>query len=211
MGDKITVAAGQTLSQIAVQYGVSVEALQKANDIDNVDSIKAGQEITIPIGHKKPEQAESKDDLNYERQKLHYMDLKIADKQAELAEAKTPEEKAKIQQEINELKAKQAKQKEVAKMELDANQDYILITLKEDMNVEELKELFDISDGAVKAHNDIDFEYAYYEGDVPMELEGRQYRDYTNATIKKGQTIKVRPSEIDNQGAWNEFWNWVAN
>ena len=74
MGDKITVAAGQTLSQIAVQYGVSVEALQKANDIDNVDSIKAGQEITIPIGQKKPEQAESKDDLNYERQKLHYMD-----------------------------------------------------------------------------------------------------------------------------------------
>ena len=215
MPDTITITSGQTLSQIASQYGVTVNELKDANNIKDADNIKAGQKITIPIGQEsaqKSDKTENKEDYNYERQKLHYMDLKISDKYAELAEAKTPEDKAKIQKEINELKAKQAKQKETAKMELDANQDYILITPNKDINVEELKQLFDIEDGAVKSHNELDYQYNYYEGDnLPMELEGRQYKDYSNNTIQKGQTIKVRPSEIDNQGAWNEFWNWALN
>lgn len=213
MGDTITVARGQTLSQIASKYGVSVDALMNENNIKDANSIKAGQKITIPIGQtaQSSEKTVEKDDLNYERQKLHYMDLKISDKYAELAKAKTPEEKAEIQKEINELKAKQAKQKETAKMELDPNQDYILITPKKDINVEELKKLFDIKDGAVRAHNDLDYEYTYYEGDVPSELEGRQYKDYSNNTIQAGRTIKVKPSEIDNQGALKELWNWATN
>ena len=213
MGDTITVARGQTLSQIASKYGVSVDALMNENNIKDANSIKAGQKITIPIGQtaQSSEKTVEKDDLNYERQKLHYMDLKISDKYAELAKAKTPEEKAEIQKEINELKAKQAKQKETAKMELDPNQDYILITPKKDINVEELKKLFDIKDGAVRAHNDLDYEYTYYEGDVPSELEGRQYKDYSNNTIQAGWTIKVKPSEIDNQGALKELWNWATN
>lgn len=215
MGDSITVKSGQTLSQIASQYGVSVSELKEANNITNADNIKAGQKITIPIGQQTPpasDKTSENEEMNYERQKLHYMDLKISDKYAELSEAKTADEKAKIQNEINELKAKQAKQKETAKMELDENQDYILITPNKDINVEELKKLFDIEDGAVKAHNELDYQYNYYEGDnLPMELEGRQYKDYSNNTIQKGQTIKVRPSEIDNQGAWNEFWNWALN
>lgn len=213
MGDTITVARGQTLSQIASKYGVSVDALMNENNIKDANSIKAGQKITIPIGQtaQSSEKTVEKDDLNYERQKLHYMDLKISDKYAELAKAKTPEEKAEIQKEINELKAKQAKQKETAKMELDPNQDYILITPKKDINVEELKKLFDIKDGAIRAHNDLDYEYTYYEGDVPSELEGRQYKDYSNNTIQAGRTIKVKPSEIDNQGALKELWNWATN
>ncbi len=213
MGDTITVASGQTLSQIASKYGVSVDALMNENNIKDANSIKAGQKITIPIGQpaQSSEKTVEKDDLNYERQKLHYMDLKISDKYGELAKAKTPEEKAEIQKEINELKAKQAKQKETAKMELDPNQDYILITPKKDINVEELKKLFDIKDGAVRAHNDLDYEYTYYEGDVPSELEGRQYKDYSNNTIQAGRTIKVKPSEIDNQGALKELWNWATN
>lgn len=213
MGNTITVASGQTLSHIAAKYGVSVEELKQANNIDNADNVKAGQKITIPLGRQIPEKTNtsSNENYSYERQKLHYMDIKISDKQAKLTEAKTPVEKAKIQDEIKALKAKQARQKQIAKMELDENHDYILITVNKDINVEDLKKLFDIEDGAVKAHNKLDFKYMDYGDDVPTELEGRQYKDYTRNTIQKGQTIKVKPSEIDNQGSWKEFWNWALN
>lgn len=43
------VKAGETLGGIALQYGVSVEALQQANDL-NSDIIRVGQELTIPGG-----------------------------------------------------------------------------------------------------------------------------------------------------------------
>lgn len=42
-----TVKAGETLGGIAMQYGVSVEALQKANDLDS-DIIQVGQQLSIP-------------------------------------------------------------------------------------------------------------------------------------------------------------------
>jgi LysM repeat protein len=42
-----TVRAGQTLSGIARQYGVSVAALQQANGLSGTD-IRAGQTLSIP-------------------------------------------------------------------------------------------------------------------------------------------------------------------
>lgn len=44
------VQQGETLSGIAAQYGVSVEALQTANGIDNPLLLQAGQELIIPTG-----------------------------------------------------------------------------------------------------------------------------------------------------------------
>ena len=49
-GETHTVAAGQTLGSIARSYGISVEALAAANDISNVDTIRAGSRLTIPAG-----------------------------------------------------------------------------------------------------------------------------------------------------------------
>lgn len=43
-----TVAAGDTLSSIAVQYGVTVEAIMQANQISNPNLINAGQQLVIP-------------------------------------------------------------------------------------------------------------------------------------------------------------------
>ena len=42
------VTAGDTLSSIAVQYGVTVEAIMQANQISNPNLINAGQELIIP-------------------------------------------------------------------------------------------------------------------------------------------------------------------
>jgi len=44
-----TVKPGETLGGIALQYGISVEALQKANGL-NSDIIQVGQELSIPGG-----------------------------------------------------------------------------------------------------------------------------------------------------------------
>ncbi len=42
------VQAGDTLSVIAEQYGVPVDAISAANGITDVNSIRPGQELTIP-------------------------------------------------------------------------------------------------------------------------------------------------------------------
>jgi N-acetylmuramoyl-L-alanine amidase len=45
-----TVASGETLSGIAVRYGVRSSAIAAANSITNPNSIRAGQRLTIPGG-----------------------------------------------------------------------------------------------------------------------------------------------------------------
>ena len=47
-GRKYTIKSGDTLSQVARDYGVSLAALKKANKIENVNKIRAGQKIAIP-------------------------------------------------------------------------------------------------------------------------------------------------------------------
>ncbi|MBI5499013.1 MAG: LysM peptidoglycan-binding domain-containing protein [Deltaproteobacteria bacterium] len=42
------VASGETLTEIARQYGVEVDELQRVNDIDDPDRIRVGQELRIP-------------------------------------------------------------------------------------------------------------------------------------------------------------------
>lgn len=42
------VQPGDTLKSIAARYGVSLEALLKANNVPNPDSLNVGQEIRVP-------------------------------------------------------------------------------------------------------------------------------------------------------------------
>ncbi|MDH5316400.1 MAG: LysM peptidoglycan-binding domain-containing protein, partial [Gemmatimonadota bacterium] len=42
------VKRGETLSGLARRYGVSVQALQKANGLSSARDLKAGQKIKIP-------------------------------------------------------------------------------------------------------------------------------------------------------------------
>jgi len=45
----VTVEQGDTLSELADQFGSSVEAIMKANNLTNPDMIKIGQELVMPI------------------------------------------------------------------------------------------------------------------------------------------------------------------
>jgi LysM repeat protein len=47
-GTSYTVKAGDSLNSIAQQYGVTVDAIMKANNISNKDFIFPGQKLTIP-------------------------------------------------------------------------------------------------------------------------------------------------------------------
>ena len=47
--DTVTVEAGDTLSQIAEEFGIPLEAFMKANNITNADLIEAGQELIVPM------------------------------------------------------------------------------------------------------------------------------------------------------------------
>jgi LysM repeat protein len=48
MAQTYTVKSGDTLSKIAKQFGVTVDALVKANNIANPNLIKLGQVLKIP-------------------------------------------------------------------------------------------------------------------------------------------------------------------
>jgi hypothetical protein len=43
-----TVASGENLSKIAQRYGVTTDALMRANNITNPNYVRAGQKLTIP-------------------------------------------------------------------------------------------------------------------------------------------------------------------
>jgi len=49
-GGSHEVAAGDTLAQIALDHGTTVGALLRANDIDDADLLRIGQDLTIPSG-----------------------------------------------------------------------------------------------------------------------------------------------------------------
>ena len=49
---KYKIKSGDTLSQIARDYGVSLEALKKNNKIKNANEIRAGQSLVVPGGLK---------------------------------------------------------------------------------------------------------------------------------------------------------------
>lgn len=47
-GDIYVVQAGDTLAEIAIQFGVDLNALAEVNGIQNIDHIEVGQELLIP-------------------------------------------------------------------------------------------------------------------------------------------------------------------
>ena len=47
-GDRYVVRAGDTLAELAQEFGVELEVLAQANNIDDIDHIEVGQELVIP-------------------------------------------------------------------------------------------------------------------------------------------------------------------
>lgn len=185
-GNTITIQQGQTLSQIAEQYGVSVAEIQKANGIKGT-SIMAGKTLIIPA-------PEPEFDNGYTNNKLDSMEFS---KEERKNNAEYSEEKIALSKNENPNVKNQ-----IANLSVNKKSGYVQINLKTDVTAEELKELYNIPDGILKRYNDLEFEWKD-SGDEA----GHQYKDWGNPGFKKGDSVIVPPNSFEYQGFWVEAWN----
>lgn len=186
-GDTITIQKGQTLSQIASEYGVSVAELQAANNLKGTNII-AGEKLIIP--YQEPEFSNdftnnALDEYEFSEEEVQenaqYSEEKIA-----LANSKNKERKA-----------------EVANLTINKKSGYVQINLKQDITAEELKKLYNIPDGVLKNYNDMGFEWK----ELP---DGHHYKDWGNPTFSEGQSVIVPANKFEYQGGWKEFWELIT-
>lgn len=185
-GETITIQTGQTLSQIAEKYGVSVADIQKANGLKGT-SIMAGKELIIP-------EPEPQFDEGYTNSKLDKMKFTEEERKEN---AEYSQEKIAIANSTNKRLKDQ-----VANLTVNKKSGYVQINMKKDATAEELKELYDIPDGVLKHYNDLTFEWKD-SGDEA----GHQYKDWGNPTFHKGESVIVPPGNFEYQGFLTELWN----
>lgn len=185
-GETITIQAGQTLSQIAEQYGVTVADIQKANNLKGTN-IMAGKNLIIPA-------PEPKFDNGYTNSKLDEMTFTKEEREEN---AEYSQEKIAIANATNKKLKDQ-----VANLTVNKKSGYVQINVKKDVTAEELKKLYEIPDGVLKYYNDLTYEWK----DTGDEA-GHQYKDWGNPTFHKGESVIVPPSSFEHQGWLKETWN----
>ncbi|MBS4760702.1 MAG: LysM peptidoglycan-binding domain-containing protein [Clostridium sp.] len=199
MPNTVTIQSGQTLSEIAVKYGVSVEDLKKANGITNADDIKAGQKINIPIASNKPQGVG--DNVDNKPKAPNATIAKYSYSKEEVAEnTQYSNEKIKKTYETN------AKEKKAtATLSADPYSGHVMIQPKRKVTAEELKKMYNIPDGVLKNYNPIDYSW----GTLP---DDHHYKDYGNPTFNKGDKVIVPASSFEYGGflkeAWHEIKSW---
>lgn len=198
MPNTVTIQSGQTLSDIAVKYGVSVKDLQTANGITNEDYIKAGQKINIPIGSKNLQGAEDK--IAKGPKAPNSVIAKYCYSKEQVAE-----NTAYSKQKINKTYETNAKEKkETATLSVDPYSGYVVIQPKRRVTAEEIKKMYNIPDGDLKNYNPIDYSW----GDLP---DGHHYKDYGNPTFNKEEKVVVPPSSFEYGGFFSETWHSIKS
>ena len=96
------------------------------------------------------------------------------------SEKTSDEDKAKLEEELEELKERKAKQDELATVYVSDNKK-VLIIPNDYVSCEELKEAFGIKDGVILKYNREELGYTWGVGGP----EGRGYRDYTGASVPR--------------------------
>ena len=177
----IPVDSSTSLTEIAQNYDSDIDAILSYNDLAEEADISELDSIKVPSSYDYLQ-----NEIDKLQDKLYHSNL-------------SPEERAEIEDKIAEYKEKQQLQQSIANVYTDGKYVYYtIIDIPEDIgyssiNVEKFKDIFDIKDGALKKYNDIDYTWAFDE-DAPPEDEG--YRDYTVASLKVGDTVKVRQGDI---------------
>lgn len=170
-----------TISEIAEENDCNLEFLLDYNNIDQNTDPTSIKEITIP------------NQYDYIENEITAIEEKI--KKSNLNEKQLQE----LESKLNALKTKQTEQKNVAQTYTDGKYVFITINMEENdidekykygINVETLKKLFDIKDGAIREHNALDVRWEAYENG-----EGG-YMDYTYNWFHNGDIIKVPVSAI---------------
>lgn len=177
----IPVDNSTSLTEVAQTYDSDIDAILNYNGIANEVDLSQLDSIKVPSSYDYLQ-----DEIDKLQNELYHSNL-------------SSEERAEIEDKIAQYKEKQQLQQSIANVYTDGKYVYYtIIDIPEDIgfsgiNVEKFKDIFDIKDGALKKYNDIDYTWAFDE-DAPPEDEG--YRDYTVASLRVGDTVKVRPGDI---------------
>ena len=183
-GDTITVQKGQTLSQIAEEYGVSVAAIQAANNLKGTNII-AGTVLVIP--YPEPEFSD-----NYTNGKLSELEFNKEEREANAGYSRE-----KI--ELTNATDKDHKD-QVARLTINKKSGYVQINILKDITADDLKKLYNIPDGKLKYYNDFEVDWKEI-GDGA----GHHYMDYGNPTFVRGSSVIVPPGCFEHQGLWKEL------
>lgn len=170
-----------SLTEIAQTYDSDIDAILNYNDVVDEADLSQLDEVKVPSN-------------------FDYLQDEIDSLQAKLYSGNlSPEERVQIEDKIAQYQEKQELQQSIASVYTDGKfVYYTIVDVPEDIgfsgiNVEKFKDIFDIKDGALKKYNDIEYTWAR-DPEAPPEDDG--YRDYTVASLKIGDTVKVRQGDI---------------
>lgn len=183
----VTVSSGQTLFDIATKYHVSIKDVLKANPGLNPDRIKEGQVLKMPFVSDKKWNAyiDSKD--QFDKQELAKFDAELAQEKAQALKQKTELAQARIQ-EANDLKYN-----EKYSFRVDAKTGDIIITLKEDKELGDIRNDFNIPSGHLTQKNPSIKQK--YEPEKFLDLDaGVRKANWDGADAKKGDSFIIDPN-----------------
>lgn len=176
----VPVDSSTSLVELADLYDSDIDAILNYNNLASSEDLALAGEIVIPSA------------FDYLQEEIDKLQDKLYNK--DLSE----QERADIEAKLAAYQEKQELQQSIATSYTDGK--YVYYTINElpdgnsSINVETFKDIFDIKDGALRKYNDLDYVWARDE-DAPPEDRG--YRDYTGERLHVGQTVKVRPGDIE--------------
>ena len=192
---RTTVQQGETLSLYANMYNVKIADIKAANGMKG-NTLKEGAKIEIPIGKKQETEEPIKKD-NYFDRKVNYWQNELEEKRLALYDPDlTPEERETLEAEFIKLQNAQRKRKEVADVTFSEDQKSFTMTLKQGINAGDLRDLYNLQPGALKAVLDFSGPYIAGEGFVP-DLE----------YLEAGRTFTMDIECYNNQNNFKDIIN----
>ena len=177
----------QNITELAHTYNVSEDAILAYNDLKESSDAKSLKSIKIPSSY------------DYIQPKIEKLQEKL------FSLTLSDKERLDIEAQISELLDKEEEQKSVATLYKDNSNIYILINIKEDaperikekyalgINIESLKKLFDIRNGAIENNNPLNAQWQ------PTDSSGEKgYFDYTLNWFHNGDIIKIPIGSIED-------------
>lgn len=162
------------LEYVANLYGSDEDLILAYNDAESVEDLADKSQVGVPKL------------FNPMQEKIDVLEAKLYDKNL------TVEEQLSLQDEIEALKDKQQAQKDAAWAYQDGNNVFFI--MNETINAEDFKKIYGIEDGALSDYNNL--ECTYESVDHGPGENASHYRDYTGASLHKGETYKVKVSNF---------------
>lgn len=176
----VPITPSSSIVELADTYDVDLDAILDFNDISSEADLAACSEIEIPST-------------------FDYLQVEIDELQNKLFDNDlSKEERAEIEDRINQLEDKRELQQAVATVYTDGKYVYYLINEQSEgfsggINVEVFKDIFDIGDRALRRNNNLD---SHWEKDSDNP-EDDGYYDYTGNYFYSGETYKVRVNDVE--------------